>query len=55
MKYKVTFEFRNCLGKWINDELADNGEGFSYEDARRIRTDLILAQMPTRNVEVIEL
>ena len=37
--FKVTFQFKHD-GEWKDDCLSNNGEGFSYADARYIADDL---------------
>ncbi len=57
-KYKVTFEVLAPNGWWHDDDLTNNGKGFTYEDAediaRQLRTS---AENGIRhdNIRVVEL
>jgi len=52
MRYKVTFQFVNDLGKWTDDYLDNNGEGFDLEEASETATEL--AYLGCRFVKVEE-
>lgn len=58
MKYRVTFEFLNCLGNWVEDDLSNNGAGFTQEEAEQLAAGLNQRVMdenafPTRNARPI--
>lgn len=36
MKYRIIYEFLNCLGDWVEDALTNNGEGFTQEEAEQL-------------------
>lgn len=53
-KYAVNFQFYNDNGEWHDDELNNNGEGFTREEANSIAQQ-ISDRENTRDVEIIEL
>lgn len=53
VKYRVVFEFRNELGEWVEDDLCDNGAGFSEEDALQIAREM--QYRGHRNVRIEEI
>lgn len=55
MKYKVTFEFLNSEGKWIKDNLSDNGKGFTLSDAKQVANQIRINSITdVRNLKVEE-
>ena len=56
MMYKVTFDFRindfDSDGKWHNDYLDNNGEGFTYEEAEDLAQHLRGMSFPYQNDNV---
>lgn len=35
-RYKVTWEFLNSRGEWVPDDLTNNGEGFTIDEAEAV-------------------
>lgn len=57
--YKVVFEFLNPQGRWVEDDLSNNGAGFSLEEADYIAMDFNLLHdetaIQTRNARIVEI
>lgn len=53
--YKVQFQFRNEMGKWVDDELTNNGKGFTYKEARETAIQIRDNSIPARYIEIVKM
>jgi hypothetical protein len=57
-KYKITFEVKAPNGWWHDDDLTNNGKGFTYEEAKCIAADMRIPAengIQLCNVRVVEI